>query len=155
WPLGMVADASAHTLLDVGCGYGFTVDLWRTCMNAEAIGCDTASYASLGRQVLGAEIHQSLLQDIEALRGRRFCLVYASEVIEHVPDPEDFVKLLSGYLAPGGVLVLTTPNAGFVDREQEPATVLAALAPGFHGFLFSAAGLTRLGRACGFAHVVV
>jgi SAM-dependent methyltransferase len=155
WPPAMVSDAAARSLLDIGCGYGFTVDLWRRCMNADAVGCDTASYAALGRKALGAEIHQSMLQDIESLRGKRFGLVYASEVIEHVPEPRDFVRLLADRLTADGVLVLTTPNAGFVHRDEEPVTVLAALAPGFHGFLFSSAGLARLGRGCGFAHVEV
>jgi len=36
--------------------------------------------------------------------------VVCSEVIEHVEDPADFVRALVNVTAPGGVLVLTTPN---------------------------------------------
>ena len=37
-------------------------------------------------------------------------LVLCSEVLEHVPEPGRFVAGLAGLLAPGGVLVLTTPQ---------------------------------------------
>jgi 2-polyprenyl-3-methyl-5-hydroxy-6-metoxy-1,4-benzoquinol methylase len=36
--------------------------------------------------------------------------VVCSEVIEHVEDPLDFVKVLGEITAPGGALVVTTPN---------------------------------------------
>jgi 2-polyprenyl-6-hydroxyphenyl methylase / 3-demethylubiquinone-9 3-methyltransferase len=32
------------------------------------------------------------------------------EVVEHVSDPERFVRHLAGLLAPGGVMILSTPN---------------------------------------------
>jgi 2-polyprenyl-6-hydroxyphenyl methylase/3-demethylubiquinone-9 3-methyltransferase len=46
---------------------------------------------------------------VEDLRGS-FDLVTSLEVIEHVADPRSFVKALAARLAPGGLLVLSTPN---------------------------------------------
>lgn len=42
-----------------------------------------------------------------------FDLVIASEVIEHVAHPDQLLSQLARFLAPGGRIVLTTPNGAF------------------------------------------
>ncbi|WP_294290140.1 bifunctional 2-polyprenyl-6-hydroxyphenol methylase/3-demethylubiquinol 3-O-methyltransferase UbiG, partial [uncultured Sphingomonas sp.] len=46
----------------------------------------------------------------DAVAGETFDLVVSFEVIEHVPDSAAFVSALSANLAPGGLLLLSTPN---------------------------------------------
>jgi len=46
---------------------------------------------------------------VEALDGA-FDLVTCLEVIEHVADPAAFVSALAARLAPGGLMILSTPN---------------------------------------------
>ncbi len=43
---------------------------------------------------------------------RPFDAVVAKEVIEHVPTPEPWARALAARVAPGGELILTTPNYG-------------------------------------------
>lgn len=153
WPVACCS-AGTGSLLDVGCGFGFTVDLWRR-MRGEAIGLEMAQYGRAGAQLLDVPIHFDYLQNIPELQGRSFDVVYASEVIEHVPDPKAFAKLLAGHVAETGVLCLTTPNASFVRQENTHTTLLAALSPGFHGFLLGPQALEAILNQCGFAHVLV
>ena len=101
-----------RTAIDVGCGAGLlTEPLAR--LGAEATGLDAAP-ENIAAAIAHAEL-QSLAIDyraggIESLNGRTFDLVVSMEVIEHVADPATFVRGLAGALAPGGLLILSTPN---------------------------------------------
>ena len=95
-------------------------------------------------------IYAEMLQDCKTLAGRRFDVVCKrSEVIEHVPDPSAFVALLSRWVSDDGVLIMTTPAASFIGRENQSTTLLAALAPGFHGFLLSSGAFEETAPPCG------
>ncbi len=99
--------------LDVGCGAGLlTEPLAR--MGAAATGLDAAA-----ENIAAARVHaegQGLAIDyrhgsVELLGPEdRFDLVCSMEVIEHVTDPAAFVGGLAGALAPGGLMLLSTPN---------------------------------------------
>jgi SAM-dependent methyltransferase len=153
WPI--LAAADRGSLLDVGCGFGFALDFWQRTGRGEAVGLELADYGREGARQLGVTIHAEMLQDCKALAGRRFDVVYASEVIEHVPDPSAFVALLSRWVADDGVLIMTTPAGSFIRKENQPATLLAALSPGLHGFLLSSEAFTNTARHAGFAHVEI
>jgi SAM-dependent methyltransferase len=156
WPILAVDGApSPATLLDVGCGFGFAVDGWSRLGRGEAIGVELADYGQVGARLLGITVCDQLLDDWAPLAGRQFDIVYASEVIEHVPDPGAFVATLARYVAADGVLVLTTPSMAFVTRAEHSSTLHAALAPGFHGFLLSAEAFADTARRSDFAHVDV
>lgn len=151
WPI--LAGAERGSLLDVGCGFGFALDFWQRTGRGEAIGVELSEYGAVGAQKLGLTIYDKLLQECAPLEDRKFDVVYASEVIEHVADPAEFAKLLSAYVADDGLLILTTPSAEFITRSNHSVTLLAALFPGFHGFLLSQEAFTRMARDAGFAHV--
>ncbi|MEO5700279.1 MAG: class I SAM-dependent methyltransferase [Casimicrobiaceae bacterium] len=155
WPIAVVRGVAPRRLLEVGCGFGFSLDFWQRSQLGAACGVEVAAYGSRGRDMLGVEVFPYYLEACPELAGRTFDLVYASEVIEHVPDPQAFVRLLARWLAPDGTLVLTTPSADFVRCENASATLLAALAPGFHAFLLSPRALEVAVRGAGFAHVKV
>ncbi|MBS4095592.1 MAG: methyltransferase domain-containing protein [Sulfuricella sp.] len=149
-----VRGAAGRDFLDVGCGYGFTVDAWRRGMGGAAAGIELAAYGQAGAQRLGIAIYDRLLGHNPALAGKRFGIVQAIEVIEHVADVEAFLADLDAALEPDGVLVLSTPNAAFIQPSAAPAEIVALLSPGFHAFLFSPQALEAVLRRH-FAYVTV
>jgi 2-polyprenyl-6-hydroxyphenyl methylase/3-demethylubiquinone-9 3-methyltransferase len=101
-----------RTAIDVGCGAGLlTEPLAR--LGATMTGIDAAP-----ENIDAARAHaamQGLTIDyraggVEALFGQTFDLVTSMEVIEHVAHPAEFVAMLAKILAPGGLMILSTPN---------------------------------------------
>jgi len=101
-----------RTALDVGCGAGLL------CEPLARLGAAVTGIDAAPENVASARVHaegQGLDIDyrsgeIGVVAGRRFDLVTSLEVVEHVSDPKGFVAGLAGALAPGGLMVLSTPN---------------------------------------------
>jgi 2-polyprenyl-6-hydroxyphenyl methylase/3-demethylubiquinone-9 3-methyltransferase len=100
--------------LDVGCGAGLlTEPLAR--LGADVTGVDAApesiavAKAHAAGQGLVIDYRAGELSQLAA-EGKGFDLVTSMEVVEHVADPAAFVAGLAALLAPGGLLVVSTPN---------------------------------------------
>ena len=106
------APLAGRTAIDVGCGAGLLAEPLAR-LGAKVTGVDAApeniGAARTHAAASGLEI-EYIAGGIEDLPGRRFDLVVSMEVIEHVADPAAFVAALSGALAPGGLMILSTPN---------------------------------------------
>jgi 2-polyprenyl-6-hydroxyphenyl methylase/3-demethylubiquinone-9 3-methyltransferase len=97
--------------LDVGCGAGLLAEpLARlgakvTAVDAAAELIDVAREHAAG-QGLEIDYRHGAVEDL----GGQFDLVTSMEVIEHVADPQAFLMSLAARLAPGGLMILSTPN---------------------------------------------
>src|SRR5437868_12741769 len=100
------------TALDVGCGAGLLAEPLAR-MGAKVTAIDAAPEVIVvarehaRAQGLSIDYHSG---DVQGLEGQ-FDLITSMEVIEHVAAPAAFLKALAKRLAPGGLLVLSTPNA--------------------------------------------
>lgn len=151
--LTLHAPTGEGRLLDVGCGLGYFVE---RALHAgwEAYGCDTSGpWTSAARDRVGAErIHEGLA-DSTMLGGRRYDLVTAWDVVEHVHDPLPFLRVLRDLLAPGGKLFLRTPNVAWVYPTYSARRRLLGepveLGPLNHVVYYGAATMRRAVRAAG------
>ncbi|WP_120216971.1 MULTISPECIES: bifunctional 2-polyprenyl-6-hydroxyphenol methylase/3-demethylubiquinol 3-O-methyltransferase UbiG [unclassified Sphingopyxis] len=66
--------------------------------------------------------------------GAVFDLVTSMEVVEHVTDPAAFIAELAGRLAPGGLMILSTPNRTMLSKLLlvEAAERIGAVPRGTH-----------------------
>src|SRR3954463_2518330 len=97
--------------LDVGCGAGLLAEPLAR-LGAKVTGVDASSeliaVAREHAQAMALEVDYRAA-DVLEIEGQ-FDLVTCMEVIEHVADPTAFIGALAKRLAPGGLLILSTPN---------------------------------------------
>ena len=81
---------------------------------AELVGLDVDPAGVENARARGYEAHVVDCRDVEAVRALDLApadLVVAGEVIEHLDNPGAFLDGIHALVAPGGTLVVTTPNA--------------------------------------------
>ncbi|WP_158804293.1 bifunctional 2-polyprenyl-6-hydroxyphenol methylase/3-demethylubiquinol 3-O-methyltransferase UbiG [Acidisoma sp. L85] len=142
------------TYVEIGCGFGFGVDVAVNAMRWQGRGMDPGNLAKLGKQMLGVDIQTSYFNST-TVPDHSCDVVMASEVLEHLADPVAFLRDVHRSLRPDGVLALTTPDVQAIHRPIEKHALRATLSVGSHLILQSQASLSASLRTAGFLHQVV
>lgn len=97
-------------LLEIGCGEGTNMEVLAQDAG-EWFGCDLSELAARRAVARGAVV---IVADAERLpfAPGSFAAVVAISVIEHLPDPESVIERAIEALAPGGRLLILSPQYG-------------------------------------------
>jgi 2-polyprenyl-3-methyl-5-hydroxy-6-metoxy-1,4-benzoquinol methylase len=84
------------------------------CLGVDVLAEEVAALVARGYDVVCADLTRAPLE-------RRFDVIVAGEVIEHLDRPGDFMRSCAAMLAPGGRLIVTTPNPWYANTIVKSA----------------------------------
>ncbi len=154
-----LASLRGQPWLDIGCDTGLLLKAAQEDLGIIPVGIDVAQRAVEIARQNGVDVHQFSIEEAPPeLSG--FRVVTAVDLIEHVPDPGQFLRLVHDRVCPGGALYLETPNIrstvyGFGQALARltggrPAGLIERLFPPQHIQYFTADSLAFLAERSGF-----
>jgi 2-polyprenyl-3-methyl-5-hydroxy-6-metoxy-1,4-benzoquinol methylase len=130
---------TGRRFLDVGCNIGCAVEAARwNGFTATGIELNPEAVKVARQNFPDNTFLQSTVDELTATQT--FDMVYCTEVVEHVPDTDRFIESLARALIPGGILFLSTPDAGHFSVRRRLFT-WEAVKPPEHLTLFTKTGL--------------
>ena len=97
-------------VLDIGCGFGESLGYYQA-RGCDVYGVEADENVRRVADKFGYKVHVGLF-DPSVYEPDYFDYVTMSQVIEHVTDPVQTLEGIARVLKPGGVAILSTPNAG-------------------------------------------
>jgi 2-polyprenyl-3-methyl-5-hydroxy-6-metoxy-1,4-benzoquinol methylase len=145
---GIQEPHGANRLLDVGCGAGELLEVYRR-LGWDTCGIEISPQGAAVCREKGLDVHQGTVFDAP-FPTQRFDLILLSHVIEHVLDPVGVVRRVAEWLAPQGKIVVSTPNTRGIGFFMYGSCWLHLDAPR-HLFLFDAQTIRLLAARAGLA----
>jgi 2-polyprenyl-6-hydroxyphenyl methylase/3-demethylubiquinone-9 3-methyltransferase len=147
---------NAMRFLDIGCGGGILCEpLSRMGVSVTGIDASATAIQVAKKHALINELDIDYRQDvIEKFQGENFDVVCALEIIEHVKNPEQFIKNCLRTLKKGGVFFISTLNKNlrsFLEAIIAAEYVLRWAPKGTHDWnnFFKPSDLLRIIELCG------
>ena len=118
-------------ILDLGCGRGWMTPylskygkVYGVDFSEVGIQFAQAHFSDLGTFILANSQEPTL-----GLGDLTFDIVVSSEVVEHVPSQEDYIRLILDLLNPQGHCILTTPNGNLWSKYSKESRFKNHLQP--------------------------
>lgn len=135
------------SLLDVGAGNGLFVKIAKEEYGWDARGIELSAPAvEFAKSVLGVEIERLALADVAG----EFDAVTSFNVLEHAPDPAEFLADLHRCVPPDGLLAITTPSPGSIQARVKGLERWGMVCPPHHINIFTRKSLQLAIRQAGF-----
>lgn len=150
-----VPPVKGQRLLDIGCGTGYFLTA-AAQQGWDSSGIEPSSEAAaLGSAVHKRTVHVGRIEEA-ALENSSLGAVTAWEVLEHIPEPLDFLRQIHGLLQPTGVFAGSVPNYAR-PRYRFGTDLGPSSVPPVHLNFWGPESLAALLRRAGFVevHVVV
>jgi len=148
---GLLRGLQAEELhvLDVGGGTGWLASLIRNMDRRVTVTqiVDIDAGAGEAARAAGHRYHEGGLETFET--GERYHLILMLNLIEHVADPKAVMEAAGRLLAPGGILLVKTPNVRCWERRLFRESYWGGLHCPRHWVLFSAPSFYRIVEGTG------
>lgn len=133
--------------LDIGCFEGRLLDQIRGAMPWRTFGLEPNRDAVEKALRKGHQVFCGRAEDAGSVlaEGQHFDVIHLGQSIEHLDDPVGVIDSLQQLLAPGGVIVVSTPNLDSREIDWFGPTWAHWHAP-YHRYIFSKEGLLALAR---------
>lgn len=99
---------SGAQILEIGCGTGHNLAMLGQFGTVDGIELDDEA-RGVAEQRLGRKVMNAPLPELAGIGDRRYDLIAALDVIEHVDDDAAAIAAIAGKLKPAGKLVMTVP----------------------------------------------
>lgn len=96
-------------ILDIGSGTGYFLKHGKN-RGWITLGIEPSQKAAAHSRSLGIDIIESFLDETVANSLEKFDVIHMSEVLEHIPDPSELLRIANEKLNPGGIICIVVPN---------------------------------------------
>ena len=101
--------APRRRLLDIGCGPGFFLKVAKE-RGWSAEGIEPSRQAAAHARSLGLDVIEEFFNRQACANLGRYDVVHLNNVLEHIPNPMEIVRLARDLLTSGGILCINVPN---------------------------------------------
>lgn len=107
---------SGSTVLDIGCATGYFAKELKKKNNCRVWGIDIdRATLKIAKKYCENVYRIDVTKELSLpFRKHSFDVILLLDVIEHLPNPENLLKILHNYLKSGGILIVSVPNVAFV-----------------------------------------
>jgi 2-polyprenyl-3-methyl-5-hydroxy-6-metoxy-1,4-benzoquinol methylase len=139
----LFSDDEIKDVLEIGCAYGFFAECFVNAYpEKKYLGYDIVREAiQYGKTQLGMNLHETDYLSVKSVKS--YSDIFMWDVIEHLPNPEQFIKKISAELEIGGRIYITTGDiSSLIARVQKAKWRM--IHPPSHLHYFSKDTLSRL-----------
>lgn len=118
WIYEVVKSFNPKNILDVGCGRGWTItELKKLLQNSQFTGVEPSIHNADKANEGGLKVYNGFVSTLKD-KLEKYDLIYSTNVLQHVTNPENFISDLLEHLTDDGIILITCPNSTIPGSEM-------------------------------------